>query len=484
MQEYGVFLRLAHCFAEIEIRMRRFKVKNDKKLKIAIIGAGSVSFCPTTVSDILHNESIKTADLEIALMDINQEALDVSSEFCKKLKEECKKDTNIISTLNLREALTGADFVVTAIEKERYYYWSQDFHVPRKYGFRQIYGENGGPGGMFHTLRNLGSMLEIAKMMEEVCPDAYLLNYTNPEAKLVGMISRATKIRAVGLCHGEQMGVDQVAKLLGVQKDEIETEVSGLNHFGVITKIIDRKTGKDLYPELIEKERHMEKLAKWDEMALSRTMLHVYGVWVYPGANHIGEYMAWSDQFLASAKMQYFYDPMVETPWTDKKDEPLEFIYSIAGRNWENDVFKTEKKNVFEEAFNADNKFTNNHEYGVPIIEAIAFDKPLQVGAVNVVNTGYTPNLPDGMVVEVPAVIDGAGIHPVKTRKIPTGIAAMITTQGAIADLLYEAYMEKSRKKLLQAVLLDPTVSTYSNAVNLINEMFELQKDILPEMYW
>lgn len=455
-----------------------------KKLKIAIIGAGSVSFCPTTVSDILRNESIKTTDLEIALMDIDEEALKISTEFCVKLKEINNPNAKIISTLDLREAVDKADFVVTAIEKERYFYWSQDFHVPKKYGFRQIYGENGGPGGMFHTLRNLEPMLEIAKTMEELCPDAWLLNYTNPEAKLVGMISQATNIKVVGLCHGEQMGVDQVAKILQRDKSELETQVSGMNHFGVITKIIDKKTGEDLYPKLIEKEKQMEKLAQWDELALSRMLLRVYGVWVYPGANHIGEYMAWSDQYLASAQMQYFYDPMTEKPWESIDNEPLEFIYSIAGRNWEKDMFKTEKKDVFKEAFDVDNKFTTNHEYGVPIIEAIAFNKELKVGAVNVPNKGYAPDLPQNMVVEVPAIVDGNGIHPIKTERIPLGLASLMATQGQIAQLLYEAYVEKSRKKLLQAILLDPTVSTYNNAVNLINEMFELQKDILPEMNW
>lgn len=458
-------------------------IMEKRKLKITIIGAGSVSFCPTTVSDIMRNESIKTTDLEIALMDINQEALDISEDFCNKLKEVHKPDTKITATLNLRESLVGADFVVTAIEVDRYHYWSQDFHTPKKYGFRQVYGENGGPGGMFHTLRNLPPMLEIAKAMEEICPDAYLLNYTNPEAKLVGMISKATKIKVVGLCHGEQMGVDQVATILGRDKDEIETEVSGLNHFGVITKIVDKKTGKDLYPELKEKELKLEKLNKWDEWALSRIMLRVYGVWVYPGANHIGEYMAWSDQFLASAQMQYFYDPMTEKPW-ENREEPLEFIYSISGRDWEKNMAETDKEDVFREAFNADSKFTPNKEYGVPIIEAIAFNKPIKVGAVNVVNKGYVPNLPNGMVVEVPAVIDGNGIHPVNAQAIPAGIAAMIATQGAIADLIYEAYAEKDRKKLLQAILLDPTVSTYNNAVNLINEMCELQSELLPEMNW
>lgn len=459
-------------------------MKEVKKLKIAIIGAGSVSFCPTTVSDILRNESIRQTELEIALMDIDQTALDISSGFCMKLKEKYKPDAKVSATLNLREALAGADFVITAIEKERYFYWSQDFHLPRNYGFRQIYGENGGPGGMFHTLRNLGPMLEIAHTMEELCPDAYLLNYTNPEAKLVGMIAKETNIKVAGLCHGEQMGVDQAALLLGMDKKDLDTEVSGLNHFGVLTRIVDKKTGQDLYPLLRQKEREMEKLAHWDEHALSRFLLRTYGVWVYPGTNHIGEYFAWSDQFLASAPMQYFYDPASESPWSDIKNPPLEFVYSLSDKSWEKDMFAAEKKDVFHAAFDTDAEPEQNHEYGVPIIEAIAFGKPVKIGAVNVVNEGYAPSLPDGMVVEVPAEVDGSGIHPVKTAAIPAGLAAMMSTLGTIADLIYEAYTEKSRHKLLQAILLDPTVSTYQGAVCLINEICELQKEILPELHW
>ncbi len=461
-------------------------MKKYEKIKIAIIGAGSVSFCPSTVFDILNNEAINTLPLEIALMDIKQEALDTSFAFCKKLRDKKNPNAKVSATLNLKEALQGADFVVTAIEKDRYHYWSQDFHVPRRYGFRQIYGENGGPGGMFHTLRNLGPMLEIAYAMEEVCPDAYLLNYTNPEAKLVEMIAKATKIKVVGLCHGEWWGVWQAAHILGMKMEDIETEVCGLNHFGCITKIIDKKTGEDLYPLLKEKEKQKPKLASWDHDALSRIMLRLYGVWMYPGANHIGEYMAWSDGFLASALMQYYYDPATENPWADKEN-PLEFIYtidSVAGRDWETDMSQKETKDIFEEAFTASDDWTTSNEYGIPIVEAIVFNKPTRMGGVNVMNDGYAPNLPDGMVVEIPVIVDGDGIHPQKTGKIPTAIASMIATQGAISALLYEAYVEKSKNKLLQAIMLDPTVSSYQSAVALINEMFELQKEILPEMSW
>ncbi|MDP4171077.1 MAG: alpha-galactosidase [Bacillota bacterium] len=466
-------------------------MKKYEKLKIAIIGAGSVSFCPSTVLDIFKSEEINTLPLEIALMDIKKEALEVSFGFCQKIRDQKNPQAKISATTNLKEALQDADFVVTAIEKNRYHYWSQDFHIPRNYGFRQIYGENGGPGGLFHTLRNLGPMLEIAHAMEEVCPDALLLNYTNPEAKLVEIILKETKIKAVGLCHGEWWGVWQVAHMLGMKMEDIETEACGLNHFACLTKIVDKKTGKDLYPLLKEKEKQMPKLAHWDHDALSRLMLRLYGVWMYPGANHIGEYFAWSDAFLASAAMQFFYDPATENPW-DNKNNPLELVYtvdSIVNRDWETDMAQKDAKDIFEGAFTVkdteeSSDIVQSSEYGVPIIEAIVFNKTTKIGAVNVLNDGYAPNLPNGMAVEIPAIVDGDGIHPQKTAKIPTALAAMIATQGAITELLHEAYNEKSRNKLLQAVLLDPTVSSYNNAVAMINDMFEAQKEVLPDLRW
>jgi alpha-galactosidase len=146
-------------------------------------------------------------------------------------------------------------------------------------------------------------------------------------------------------------------------------------------------------------------------------------------------------------------------------------------------------KSIFESAFTVNDTeessdAVQSSEYGVPIIEAIVFNRPTKIGAVNVLNEGYAPNLPNGMAVEIPAIVDGDGIHPQKTSKIPTALASMIATQGAITELLHEAYNEKSRNKLLQAVLLDPTISSYNNAVAMINEMFEAQKEVLPNLRW
>ncbi len=461
----------------------------SRKIKFAIIGAGSVSFCPATLGDILLNESIRQVDLEIALMDILPEALRVSEGYAKAVLKTLGRQAKLSATTNLREALEGSDFVVSAIEVERYHYWSMDFHIPRRYGFRQVYGENGGPGGMFHTLRNLGPTLEIAHAMEEVCPNAYLLNYTNPEAKLVEAVSKLSKIRVVGLCHGEGMGNDQLSQILEIPKDKLYTQVAGLNHFGWFTKIAHRDTGEDLYPLLREKEKRMHWLAHWDELGLSRLMFRTFGLYPYPGTNHIGEYIAWSDQMLASSMIQYFYDPVSEDPWHGGKTP--EFVYSFSGNPTARPLFDLSDEHAagdpgFEANFQLyEGKVRTSGEYGIPIAEAIFFDKPRRIGAVNVPNHGLIPNLPQGMVVEVPALVDGTGIHPIAmSEPLPGAIAQMIATQGSIHQLVLEAYQEQSRNKLLQAMLIDPTISTYNNSVALINEMCERQKEILPPMHW
>jgi len=455
-----------------------------KKVKFAIIGAGSVSFCPATAADILLNEAFGALDrLEIYLMDIRGEALEVSKDYCEKLARKLGKNAVINASVNLAEAVDGADFVITAIEVERYHYWSQDFHIPRRYGFRQIYGENGGPGGMFHTLRNLPPLLEIARAMERGCPGAWLLNYTNPEAKLVEGVSKLSKIKAVGLCHGIGGGIWQLAEFLRIPAERIGASPVGLNHFGWFTKIWDKETGEDLYPKLREREKRADPLAHWDEWALPRVMLRTYGLWPYPGANHIGEYLAWSDGFLASQSLQYYFDPASENPWETKK--PPAFIYNIHGIAGQRELFPDPSDaDWYKERFNPENEVRASHEFGIPIAEAVYFDKPAEIGAVNMPNKGCAPGLPEGMVIELPATADGAGIHPHKCDPLPAAITSMICTQGAIHRLLIEAYEEKSRNKLLQAILLDPTVSSYNNAVALINEMCVLQKDILPELRW
>jgi alpha-galactosidase len=164
------------------------------------------------------------------------------------------------------------------------------------------------------------------------------------------------------------------------------------------------------------------------------------------------------------------------------------FIYSFSGNPTERELFPNfpdGKPDDWHENFDADKQEMNlSGEYAIPIAEAIFFDKPTEIGATNMPNKGYAPNLPEGMVIELPAFVDGKGIHPKKTDPLPDAIASMICTQGAIHRLVIDACIEGSKNKLLQAVLLDPTVSSYHNAVAMIDEMCERQKELLPKMKW
>ncbi|KWX85399.1 alpha-galactosidase, partial [Paenibacillus riograndensis] len=243
-----------------------------KKMKVALIGAGSVSFALGALQDMVLSERLKTqVQLEIALMDIEEEHVARTYKYATDMFTAFSHPADIWQTTNLEAALQAADFVIVAIEVNRYFYWSQDFHVPRNFGSKQIYGENGGPGSMFHALRNLGPMLEIARTMERVCPDAWFINYTNPEAKLVEAISKLTSIKVVGLCHGLDMGIEQLSQFLEMDIADIGIEGGGLNHFGFFTKIWNKQTGEDLYPLFDEKERKANRLAQFEHVALSRT---------------------------------------------------------------------------------------------------------------------------------------------------------------------------------------------------------------------
>jgi len=462
-------------------------MKKVSKLKISFIGAGSASFCPLTVRDILLSEKLNSLEPEICLMDISEKNLAFNEKYARITAEKLGRSALISSTTSLEKALEGADFVVTAIDVNRSYYWSMDFHIPRRYGSKQIFGENGGPGGMFHTLRNMGPMIEIAKAMERLCPDAWMINYSNPEAKLVEAVSRLTKVKVVGLCHGVGMGIHQLSMFLEMPEEDIQVKACGLNHFGWFQEIRNRNTGEDLYPLLREKERKARRLAFWDEIGLSRILFRMYGLYPYPGANHIGEYIGWAEDFLAGRLVQYYYDPAQEDPW--KTGDIPDFIYSFS--SGDNPVAgplfpDPEKAEDWRERMLNEKaeELKPSHEVGVPIMEAITFDIHTPLNAVNMMNKGKIPGLPDDMVVELPAYADGTGIHTLQMNPLPDGITEMIRIQGTIHKLLIEAYTEKSRKKLLQALLLDPNGTSYHNTVAMINELCERQKEALPEMYW
>lgn len=452
------------------------------KLKIVLIGAGSREFGPATIRDILLSDLLCQRDLEVALMDVSAESLPPVLRYAEAIRERLGRRCQLTCSTDLNAAVAGADSVVTAIEIRRYFYWAQDFHVPRKHGFRQIYGENGGPGGLFHALRNMGPMLEVARAMEKHCPEAWLLNYTNPLTKLCEALTQLTAIRTVGLCHGVFQGMEQVARILGKPTEELDTAASGLNHCTWFQEIRSRTTGEDLYPLLRQRERQADWLAEWDEIALSRTLLRIYGLYPSPGANHIGEYIRWAEEFLASSALQFFYDPAEGQPW--ETGEVPSWIYNLHENAVDRPLFGRQVDAAAADALDASATLAPSGELAVPLMEGVFCGERRPLAAVNVPNRGAVPGLPDGSVVEVPAVADGSGLHPRKMPPLPEGVRALLRTQTSIHALLVRAYQLRSRKELLRALLLDPTTQSYRSAVHLVNEMCALQAAVLPPLEW
>lgn len=455
------------------------------KLKIALVGAGSREFGPATVADILLSDLICERNLHLSLMDLDASALERTHAYARACAERLDREVSLEATTSLEDALRDASYVILSIERRRYFHWSQDFHLPRKLGFRQIYGENGGPGGLFHALRNMGPCIEVARAMERVCPEAWLLNYTNPLTKVCEQLTRSSGITTVGLCHGVFFGMEQVAGFLERPVEEIEFEASGLNHLTWFTSIRDHTTGEDLYPELRERERCAHWLSHWDEIALSRTLFRAFGLYPSPGANHIGEYIGWAEGFLASIPLQFFYDPAELEPWKDDRVPP--WIYNLGEQPTGVPLYhpsaegrlRPSKRGMPDPA-----SPTPSGELAIPLIEGVRCGATRRLDAVDLPNRDYVRGLAEGAIVELPALADEAGLTPLGTPELPEGVLAMLRLQVSVNRLLCEAFEEGSRDKLLQALLLDPTTPSYQNAVHLINEMCDLQKDVLPVLEW
>ncbi len=455
-------------------------------MKIAYIGAGSLQFGPIIVQDILLSDSLCEKGIEIHLMDIKVSHLNHVVKHGEYVAQKLDRKAKLIPTTDRDEAIKGAHFVICALEKDRNVYWSQDFHIPRKYGFKQVYGENGGVGSLFHALRNIKVIVDLAQSMEKLCPNALLLNFSNPEHKICEAVTRLTSIKAVGLCHGVFMGREQLSELLDVPLDDLQTKACGINHFTWFQEIVQRSTGVNLYPKLKAVEVKGDWLAKWHELALGRILFRRFGLWPSPASNHYGEYLRWAEEFVIP-QLQFFYDPYDGHPWENQ--QVPEGVYTVDRVDYEREWNKDWSKALLPvgsteeiQLENEDGSFKSSGEIATLIMESVSSNKRQWLEAVNVPNKGAIPNLPDDLVVEVPAYCDAKGIQPIAMEPMPEGIAATIRLHASIHQLLVEAFAEKSKDKLLQAILIEPTVNSYRNAIDMCNEMLRLQKDVLPEL--
>jgi len=433
-----------------------------KKVKIVFIGAGSASFGVGIIKDLLSSKELKELDINFTLVDINKDVLNIMFQFANIVKAHYNSKVTIEATTDRKDALVGANYVITAVAIKRMQLWEQDFYVPHTYGFRQVLGENGGPGGAFHTLRSLHLMLPICKEMEEICPEALLINFTNPESRVCLGISKLTRIRVVGVCAGAFITKNFVAQILERDNNEIDITIGGINHFHWVLEIKDKSTGENLYPEFHKRMKN----PSIEIEPLSYLMYQKFGLLPFPLDTHIGEYVSFA------------YD-ICGPKWSKGKIFAKEEERKYGAKYYE--IFQViEGKKTVEEILSAE----PGGELFIPIICDIEFDRNKKELSVNIPNTGYAiSNLPEDAIVEIPAIINKDGIIPVKVGPLPEAIASMCMTQITIQNLLVQAYHQKSKNLLLQALLIDPVVDSIPKAEQMMEEMLKIESDFLPKFY-
>ena len=423
-------------------------------MKIVLIGAASASFGRGQIADLLQAQELNGHGLELALVDTDATALEMMTRLAERIKAHTGSDFTITATTDRCAALPGADFVIVAVARRRMELWEQDYRVPLAYGFKHVLGENGGPGAVFHTLRSLELIIPICRDVERCCPDALLLNFTNPEARVLHAINHLTRVKAAGICHGVFGALWQIAHYLQRPIEEFDIVSAGMNHFYCIVQVTERATGRQWLPELI-------RLAAADATAppLFRQLADIFGVFTFPSDDHIGEYLAYGAEFHG-----YRWPYGIESRAVDTVYPPLPLAEYAGGlRPIDADVLR------------------ESGEITVPIIADILLDRGSYRHAVNVLNReGYIENLPRDAAIEVPAIVDAAGIHPQHVGPIPETFAAMMRTQFSIHSLLTEAYRTRDTALLLQALLLDPNVNSITAARELLDVMLELQREYLP----
>jgi alpha-galactosidase len=418
--------------------------------RIVIVGAGSGSFGPRMVLDACMTHEVRGATL--ALVDLDQAKLDVVGGVARRTSAAFGADLTIETATERRAVLPGADFVIVSFAIRRFQLWRQEFEIPLRHGLKQVLGENGGPGGLFHAMRNIPNVLAVCREVEELAPDALVLNFTNPLSRICLAMSKATKLRFVGMCHGIGMGVNNVARITGLPADEIVPHAAGINHFTWMLGLHDR-AGADLYPGL-----HAASAEYGPEyMPLSRYLFDKIGLFPSPSDDHIGEYLPYAWRF--TGLDGYDFDGVAAR----REDRWQTLVEIAAGRR----PAETEARPSGELAF--------------PIIASIVSGRPRALDAVNVPNRGFVPGLPEGAIVEVPGVADAAGVRGAAVEPLPAAVAGPIQSQLAVQELVVEAALTGSRRAALEALLADPTVDDARAAESALDELLLKDAEFLPQ---
>lgn len=419
--------------------------------RIVLIGAGSAMFGGGALGDIFKSKILEGST--IVLHYINPETLAEIEQVSKRYIAENSLSYTIEATTNRKKALKGANFCIISIEiGDRYKLWETDWHVPLQFGINQVYGENGGPGGIFHSLRIIPPIIDICQDINDICPESYVFNLSNPMTTIsMAILKKFPKLKLIGLCHEISSLIEHLPKILGTKFSNLEIVAGGLNHFSVLLDVRYKDTGMDAYPELLPKA--MEYFKNTKERGLFYQIMKYFKRIPITTDSHFSEYIHWGQEVADHAGVLDFY--------TNYKKECL-----------------GHQVDPYERITNG----TAPEEYWrvIPIIEGILSDSGQMELAVNVANEGLIQGLPSNMVVEVPAKIDKNGVHGVPVSDLmPKGMLGLLANRVGCLDLSVEAALTGDRELVLQALLVDTTNNSLLATEKMLDTVIELEKPYL-----
>ncbi|UCD59016.1 MAG: hypothetical protein JSV16_07925, partial [Candidatus Hydrogenedentota bacterium] len=392
----------------------------------------------------------------------DEKKLKITSQLGQRLIEVAGADYRLESTTERLDALAGADFVIISIEVNRFPLWKMDQRIPKEFGIEQAQGENGGPGGLLHAMRQIPLVVEICQDVERLCPDALVLNLANPMSRILQAVHDYTHVDFIGLCHEIADGNSYLSTILEIPKERLHVTAAGLNHFTWYLKILDKETGEDLYPkvrELVPKRIHRDRLLVADLLRLTNYLC-------VTSDSHVGEYLAgghvWQTEWAPDMEpFDFFSYYQVYIQDIDKQMQAL-----IAGKYPAEEFIKNPSGEIVAD-----------------IIASVVQEREKRYEAFNLPNDGYITNLPDNCIVEVPGMIDGSSFGGEIVGPLSPILAGWCQHQINIQRLNAKAAMEGDRQSALEAMLLDPVVPDRFTAEKCLDAMLEANRDYLPRFF-
>ena len=432
--------------------------------RIVLIGAGSTNFGLGVIADFFKSEPLRGS--EIVLYDIDPDRLENTIKIAMAYKEKNNPNFHLSATTSIKEALTGAKYCLISIEVgSRFELWDQDWKIPLQYGFNQIYGENGGPGGLFHSLRIIPPIFEICGEIERYCPNAFVFNFSNPMQRICHAVSvKFPNLKFIGLCHEIKSMYRQLPIIMETSYDNIEYEAGGLNHFSILLNVRYKNNGSDGYPIIRKKfEEFYSTLVNDHEGFISKPgaergvffeIYKQYGYLPITTDSHLGEYIPWAYSVADHEAILDFYD--------NYRRKCLEFY---------------DDANSYEHFF--DPKNHDRKEMVSTVIEHIELDSGCKINAVNLPNKNFISSVPNGIVVEVPALVNKTGVHGCSLENYPAEFGTLLNSQTGVIQLTTQAAIQKSRKLAYLALLSEPITNNAKSAESLLDTMIFSQQDHL-----